>query len=355
MHTQMRGISPQFPEAIAAENAVRRGSLALLHGRGRGLLLLSGLALALLWAYWPALVVMWERWSSDPQYSHGFLVPLFALVVLWSRRSQYPKHWGTGNSWGFVLLLSGWLMRFISAYFYLEPLDGLSLLPMLAGLVLLLGGWPVLHWCWPAIAFLGFMLPLPFQVEMALAQPLRQLATLASTYALQTLGYTAIADGNIILVQDVQLGVLDACSGLGMLFTFFALATAVALVLERPLLDRLILVASAIPIALIVNSARITATGMVHLQWGPEAAQAVMHDLAGWLMMPLALLLVWLELWFLKHVLVQEEAAAPLPVACLAGSGAVPPAARISSIPGSEVRKAWGCLGKDAAGRKQGE
>lgn len=274
----------------------------------------AALGMCLLWAYWPTLGRMADRWSSDPQYSHGFLVPVFALIILWYRREHFPAGALRPSWWGLAWLAIGALLRLTGAYFYLEALDGLSLLPVLAGLCVLLWGESVLRWCWPALAFLGFMLPLPHQVEVALAQPLRHLATAAATLVLQLLGYPAIAEGNIILIDDVRLGVIDACSGLGMLVTFFALATAMALIVQRPLFDRLVLVVSAIPIALVANIVRITATGVAHRALGVDAGRAVMHELAGWLMMPLALGLLYLELLYLKHLLVEEEPHGPLPL-----------------------------------------
>jgi exosortase len=277
-------------------------------------LVLAALAMCVLWAYWPTLVAVSERWSDDPQYSHGFLVPVFALVILWSRREMRPRTWPRSSWWGLPLLLLAGLMRFIAAYFYFAPLDGLALLPALLGVCLLTAGWPALRWCWPALAFLSFMLPLPYQVEITLAQPLRGLATAASTYVLQTLGFPAFAEGNVILLGEFRLGVIDACSGLGMLFTFFALATAVAVVIQRPLFDRLVIVASAVPIALVVNIARITLTSMVHVWLGEAIGKLLMHDLAGWLMMPMALGLVWLELWFLSRLLLEPGPAAPMPL-----------------------------------------
>jgi len=128
---------------------------------------------------------MAERWSSDPQYSHGFLVPLFAAVVLWSRRSRLRGARLESSWWGLAFFVPALLLRLVGASMDLEAADAVSLLPALAGLVLLVGGWDLLRWSWPAIAFLGFMVPLPFQLDMALAQPLRRIATLASTYVLQ--------------------------------------------------------------------------------------------------------------------------------------------------------------------------
>jgi exosortase len=255
---------------------------------------------------------MADRWSNDPQYSHGFLVPVFAAVVLWQRRDRRPKAlrpaWG-----GLAVLAAAVALRLLGAYLGVEALDAYSLLPALGGLCLLLGGWPALRWAWPAVAFLGFMMPLPFTLDMLLAHPLRRLATAASTYCLQTLGLPAVAEGNIIHIDAVRLGVVEACSGLGMLMTFFALATALALLLERRLADKLIIVASAVPIAVIANVARITLTGVAHYEWGPRAGD-LLHTWAGWFMMPLALALLWLELRFLDRLLLNEEPRAPLAI-----------------------------------------
>jgi exosortase len=303
-----------MPPAIANDGARVQAARRLRPPAASAAAVLAALGLCLLWAYWPTLRAIADRWSHDPQYSHGFLVPVFALIVLWSRRQWFPAGPPRPSWWGVAWLLGALVLRLAAGYLYLEPLDGLSLLPALVGICLLLGGRPALRWAWPALAFLGFMLPLPFQADVALAYPLRRLATLASTYLLQTFGLPAFAEGNIIVMDDLRLGVVDACSGLGMLMTFFALATAMALLIDRPLLDKLLLVASAVPIALVANIARITGTAVAHQTLGPEAARAILHDLAGWLMMPLALGLLWLELRLLARLLVPAEPAGPLPL-----------------------------------------
>jgi exosortase len=279
----------------------------------RAILALTGAALFLLWAYWPTFARMVEYWASDPQYSHGFLVPVFALVVLWARREQLDSEKLTASWWGVPFLLVGVLLWLGGAIIFLESAEAFSLLPTLAGLCLLLGGWAALRWAWPAIAFLAFMLPLPFQVDQFLAQPLRRVATTASTYLLQLFGFPALAEGNVILIGELRLGVVEACSGLGMLVTFFALSTAVALVIRREVTDRAVLVLSAMPVALIVNILRITATAAAHATLRSEAANGWLHDLSGWLMMPLALGLLGLELAYLDR-LFRPEVSRPLPL-----------------------------------------
>src|SRR5262249_38675591 len=158
-------------------------------------------------------------------------------------------------------------------------------------------------------------------------EPLQRVATEASTFLLQTLGRPAVAEGNLIHINEVELNVVEACSGLRMLVVFFALSTAVALLMRKPLWERLLVCVSGAPIALPTNLLRITATGLLHEAFGREVADAVFHDLAGWLMMPLALAFLSLELKLLRHLLVVPPPAAP------ALAGALPPAAPVTAAP----------------------
>jgi exosortase len=272
------------------------------------LVLLGG---CLFWALWPVLGAMNERWANDPRYAHGYLVPVFSLALLWLRRDRLRGDDVRPSAWGLAFLGLGAALHIIGGLVHHDSVAGLALLPYLAGVCLLVGGWRALDWAWLSIAFLVFMIPLPFTVENALGPPLQYLATTASTYLLQTLGFMAFADGYVIQLDDARIGVVEACSGLSMIMTFIALSTAAALIVKRPLLDRLVLVASSIPVALIANIIRITATGILHDKVGGHAADTFYHDLAGWLMIPLALGLYWLEIWVISHILVESTLAVP--------------------------------------------
>ncbi|MGE3821481.1 MAG: exosortase/archaeosortase family protein [Isosphaeraceae bacterium] len=262
------------------------------------------LGLAIAWVYWPTVRQMATIWQEDPRYSHGYLVPAFALYLL-LRRGGRESTRGGGHLWGLVLLGAGLGLRLAGARVTFAWAEGISLLPTLAGYACLVGGKPALRRAWPSIAFLAFMIPLPYQVEVALGEPLQRLATKVSTYAMQTLGLPALAEGNVIHLNETDIGVVEACSGLSMLFTFFAMATGAAIVINRPWLDRVIVVLSAVPIALLVNMIRITTTGVLHATVGGPIADKVYHDLAGWLMMPMAIGLLWLEVALLGLLLVE--------------------------------------------------
>src|SRR5438132_4942026 len=97
----------------------------------------AALLVLLLATHWTTFNRMADRWAHDPQYSHGFIVPLFALVVLWSRREML-KQSAWKPAWaGLGLLLVGAVLRVIAVQIDIEPLDALSLLLTVFGLVLL--------------------------------------------------------------------------------------------------------------------------------------------------------------------------------------------------------------------------
>jgi exosortase len=281
------------------------------HSTFLALVLLAG---CLLWSLWPALAAMQNRWSTDARYAHGYFVPLFAVALLWLRRTKLQGIERIPSNWGLAVIAAGAILQLVGGYYRIESLVGFAVVPELAGICLLLGGWRVLVWAWPSILFLGFMVPLPWSLETALGGPLQSLATAASTYSLQTLGLLAVADGNVIQLNEARIGVVEACSGLSMLITFIALSTAYAVTVKRPLLDKVVLVASSIPVALLANIARIVMTGVLHETVGAHASMTFYHDLAGWIMMPLALVLYWAEIMILSKLLIEvrHEALSPL-------------------------------------------
>jgi exosortase len=272
------------------------------------ILLLAASAAGLLWAYWGPFVEMARHWLKDPQYSHGVIVPVFSLLLLRMRRSMLADAVLRPSWWGLALLAGGTALRLYGAHYAINWFEQISLLPCLAGLALLLGGWPVFRWSWPAVAFLGFMIPLPFFLETMLARQLRQIATLTSVYTIQTIGLPALAEGTDIKLNEHTLRVAPECSGLGMLLVFFALSTGIVLLSKRPWVDRLVILLSAVPIAVIANVIRITATAVLFEFSFTRAAHNVIHDWAGYIMMLIALVLLWLELKLLEKLFIADGA-----------------------------------------------
>ena len=259
----------------------------------RPLLFTLLLLTVLLWAFGPTVLDMAERWQNDSRYAHGYLVPLFSLFLVWWWHPALLKTPARPSWWGLLILLGGLLTAAAGAYLYVDWFSAVGLVICVAGIVVLAWGFPMLGAAWPAVAFLLFMVPLPYTLEVSLARPLQSVAARLSTWSLQTVGFSAFAEGNTIRMGEVRLGVVEACSGLSMLLTFFALCAAVAVLIKAPLWERLLVVACAAPIAVLSNVVRIVVTGVLHKLAGQKIADLVFHDLAGWLMMPLALGFLW--------------------------------------------------------------
>ncbi len=263
---------------------------------------LGFVALVTAWVYFPTLRGLWRVWDTDPNYSQGFLVPVFALGLLIYRCWQEPPE-ARPDLRGLGLLALAAVMRGAAAYFYVTPLDHLSLLVALAGLCLTLGGRTWVRRAWPAIALLVFMFPIPASLGGSeIAGQLQTVATVSSTFALETLGVTAARDGNVILLRTTELGVIEACSGLKMLMVFCALASVTAFLLPATWTRKVVLVVSAVPLALLCNVIRITTAGVASEWLGTKTGYFVFHDLAGILMVPLAFLMLGVEVFVLSKL-----------------------------------------------------
>lgn len=337
-----------------------------IQGRSIPLNLLVGVGVFLVcffWAYWPTFAHLANRWAIDPQYSHGFLVPIFAIAMLWLRLDYLKKenaevdlpfvgpllNTEKGNNLlgiGFLVLAA--VMRLLGAYLYFDWAEQLSLIPCLAGIVLLVGGFSIFRWALPAIAFLVFMIPLPYALQVAMGGPLQRIAATSCTFVLQTMGYPALAEGNVILLNDNRLEVAEACNGLSMMMVFFALAFAFAFIINRPWWEKTILVFSAVPIAIAANVIRITATGILFEIAGEEIAKQVLHDYAGLIvMMPVALVMLWFEMYLLSRLFVETEvsekesrAAAKVGLSSAAAKDATKPAAQNEGKGKSKINEA---------------
>lgn len=283
-------------------------------------------------------------WVTDPSWSHGFLIPLFSLYFLNQRRREILglefagdplADWVRGrrpaplppgrtrpNYLGFMFLLAAlafYVFNLISpsGYAYLRALSAIG---ALGAVVLLLGGWRLVRYTWLPIAYLVFAVPLPRRLYDGLTMPMRRLATTVATALLNVVPeIEATARGVIIdLVYRNQplepaLNVADACSGMRLLMAFLALGVAMAYLHDRPLWQRLILLVSTVPIAVLCNIVRVTATAFIYVLLAPRYTQGIYHDTLGLAMLPLAFGLYGFLAWFMASLFVDEAAATGRP------------------------------------------
>lgn len=297
----------------------------------------SGLTLAawgvltaiFVFTYAGALRMMVGIWLREPDYGHGFFVPLFALALLWLRRDMMDPLPRRGSWWA-VPVFALWAgVRLFSAYYYYLTLDPASIVLFFAGLTLALGGWRAMRWAWPAILFLIFMVPMPIVAATALRHPLQRISTECSVFVIQTLGIPAVVlgeGGNVIQLEKETLGVVEACSGLRMLMLFFAICVGAAFVLRGPWWEKVVIVLSAAPIAVFANIVRITSTAVLyHLEF-KALAEKTFHDMAGLLMSPIAVAVLAAELSLFHKLFPAVAEDRPLALSgrpAIAGAGLV--------------------------------
>jgi exosortase len=267
-------------------------------------------------AYGPNFYSLSTTWSLDPNYSHGWLVVPIALGILWQRLTaaeSEPLSDAISRPWlGWCFLAAVLAARAFAYEGNFWWLETVTILPAVACLVWTFGSWPLLRQVWPAIAFLVFMLPLPDTINNWIALPLQQIAATGSCFLLQLSGLWAIQEGNVINLRtshDVmeRLDVAAACNGLKMLMTLTATITATIILVPLPTWKRIVLLISVVPIALISNMTRIVATGFCYYLIEGAKGKDWAHDVSGWLMMPLALVLVGLELGILSWLVPLED------------------------------------------------
>ena len=288
-----KGIVLGASEALAARLSVR----GLLLGVG-------ACVVALLYTYRHALVDLWSVWMTQQDYSHGVLVAPFAGYLAWRRRDRLREAPLRPSWWGAGFLATAFAMRLVGLRCYYGSLESLSFVVAVWGLVVLLAGWQATRLLAGPLLFLVLMVPPPSLAAAAITLPLQRFAASTSAWVLELMGWHVAREGNVLRLPLQSLEVAEACGGLRMVFAVVTLGAAMACLLRRPLWERLVVVLSTVPVGILVNVVRVVITGVVsEVGWGALSVGRT-HDVAGWLMMPVAILLLWWEQRFLRLVLV---------------------------------------------------
>jgi len=255
-------------------------------------------------------------WSSDGNWSHGFVVPLFSLYFLHAHRDRLAAAPVRTNPLGLLILLGG-MAAFFAAFTFLkfDVLRPISLVVCIFGAALFLCGARVMSVLWLPILYLLFAIPVPDRIYVAMTMPLKLLAAAAATVMLNLIPGVQAENAGVTIEMAYKgavlqpLNVADACSGMRVLIGLCALGVAITYLADRPLWQRLTMVAFCVPIAVFTNLVRVTTTGVFHV-FGLEAfASGAGH--AGWgiVMYSLALGLFFLLSWVLSNLFVEQPQA----------------------------------------------
>jgi exosortase len=279
------------------QTAARADRLELSLPKG---LVIAGLVTGL---YGPVLIRMIVQWWQDPDYSHGFVVPLFIAYVLYQRRHQLlqvppkPSNFGLPVMVGAIgLLLAGSLGAelFVARF---------SLLFLLGGVLLFFSGWKMLRTLAFPLAFLVLMIPLPAIIYNQVTFPLQLLASRLSSSGLELVGVPVLREGNVLVLPNYSLEVVEACSGIRSLMSLIALAVAYGYFVEKRQWVRITLVVLMVPIAVASNGMRVMGAGVLTYLFGPHAAEGFVHSFQGWLIFVSAVACMLLVHWLLSRLI----------------------------------------------------
>lgn len=232
-------------------------------------------------------------WTTDDNYSHGFLVPCLSLYFASQIFRRGLVEVQSGVVLGAMMLGSALLVRLLTIPLPIPFLGDLALLVGLVGMFTLILGTRALRQYWFVFFFLVFMVPLPIALYSRIASPLQLLASRVASTVMNLTGVPVLCEGNrMTLPGGVQMFVAEACSGMRQMTGFLALTAPVAYLTARPGWYRTLIVLAALPIALTANVARVVLTGYMMHFVNREYASGTYHTLEGILMMGFGLLLL---------------------------------------------------------------
>lgn len=222
---------------------------------------------------------------------------------------------------GALVVLAASAVWMSGVYYDRMPLARASFVTTGVACLMMIGGLRLVRWAGAPVAFLMFMFPLPSLFEQTVLGLLQKVAVEISEMVYTLMGIVAIREGNTIrlpgLGEDIQMEIAQGCSGLSMTNILVAMVVAMVILMERPWWDRLILLLSALPIAIVSNVFRIVLTGLIWMLVDylypndPEFTAKLRDPLHTWIglivMMPFALGLMLLELKVLAMLSVPED------------------------------------------------
>jgi exosortase len=254
------------------------------------------IAVLLIVLYYRVAMKLVYDWYTIPDYSHGFLVPLFAAFLIWDKRKVLQAI-PIKQTWSGIVLVVFAIMVLILGVYGVELFTArMSFILLVTGLIATFFGWAMVRELRFPLLVLVLAIPFPAILFNRITFPLQLLASRIASDILPLLGVPTLHEGNVIELPVMKLEVAEACSGIRSLMSLFTLAVFYGYFLERTTKRRVILALASIPIAVTANVARIVGTGLCVQYWDPEKALGFFHEFSGWVMF-----LVSLACLFLVH------------------------------------------------------
>ncbi|MEO8411337.1 MAG: VPLPA-CTERM-specific exosortase XrtD, partial [Propionivibrio sp.] len=268
-------------------------------GLKAGLVLLVVVLVAAM--FWDSFVEM-ERLWQQPEYSHGYLIPFLAAYLFLIRCEQLvaasPRPAWSGV-WALVAAMLVLLAGELSALFVITQY---AFLLTMGAIALAFFGYRGLRAIWASLAMLVFLVPLPVLIQYKLSSGLQFISTDLAAWFLRAVGFAVFVEGNVIDLGVSKLQVVEACSGLRYLFPLMCFGFICGYVYRGPRWQRLLILASTIPITIVMNSFRIAVTGILYNTYGIGAGDTFLHYFEGWVIFVGCLLLLFMEMIILAKL-----------------------------------------------------
>jgi exosortase len=232
------------------------------------------------------------QWWTNPDFSHGFFVPLFSGFILWRERERWSRVKIAPSNAGFLLMLGSVSLLLLGSLGAELFVSRFSLLVLLSGIIVFLTGWKMLRAVFFPLSYLLWMIPIPAIIYNQITFPLQIIASRLASDWLELLRVPVLRDGNILVMSNYSLEVVEACSGIRSLMTLMALAVAYGYLVSPRRWVRYALAAFMVPIAIGTNAIRIVGAGLLAHRFGLAAAEGFLHGLSGWAIFVIALLLM---------------------------------------------------------------
>jgi exosortase len=254
----------------------------------------AAIAILLAILYYRVAVKLVYDWYTIPDYSHGFLVPLFAAFLVWDKRKVLSAT-PIKQTWAGIALVVFSIAVLILGVYGVELFTArMSFVMLLTGLIWTFFGWAMVRALQFPLLVLILAIPFPAIVFNQITFPLQLLASKIASDILPLLGVPTLHEGNVIKLPIMDLEVAEACSGIRSLMSLFTLAVFYGYFLERTTKRRVILALASIPIAVTANVARIVGTGLCVQYWDPDKALGFFHEFSGWVMFVISLACLYL-------------------------------------------------------------
>ena len=242
--------------------------------------------------YSPVLWRLVKQWYEDPDYSHGFLVPLLSAYLIWQRRDKLAEVARKPSNWGLLVVVGSLGLLFLGSLGAELFLTRVSIILTICGLIVYFSGWALLRALSFPLAFLLFAIPIPAIIYNKIVFPLQFIASRFATGILEALNlFPIMREGNVLIMPGMRLEVVEACSGIRSLMSLLALAAGYGYLTEKSNVVRWFLIVAMVPLAIISNGTRVMITALMTNYIGPQAAEGFRHEFSGWVIFVVATVL----------------------------------------------------------------